>query len=364
MSAETFAAAFADICVPGAEPPLVAPESPQQAADCLLMASQLGLPVRLRGAGLHQGIGHPVAARVGVTTAALKRIIEVVPADLVAVVEAGVTVGRLETELQEVGLTAALTTEEPEATVGGVVAAGLSGWTRLRYGPTRDRLLEVTVATGDGRVVRGGGRVVKNVSGYDLPRLLTGSLGALGLITEVALKLWPRVAAAAQVATGDPGSALAATHRPLAVLEVPAAGMVYLGGTPAAVAAEAARVGGESAPLEWPGVPAGRMRLRLRVPPHETAAAVDRIRDGWEFVAAHGVGEIRLGADSMTVPDAESLRAWAVARGGSLIVERAGVLEGLDPWGPAPTSLELQRRVKAAFDPAGVVNPGILPGRI
>ncbi|NIR39303.1 MAG: FAD-binding protein, partial [Gemmatimonadetes bacterium] len=93
------------------------------------------------------------------------RVVDWQPDDLTVVVEAGVTVGTLESMLAERGQTALLPEWGPEATVGGVVAAGISGYRRARLGPTRDRVLEVTIVTGDGRVVRGGGRVVKNVSG-------------------------------------------------------------------------------------------------------------------------------------------------------------------------------------------------------
>ena len=103
------------------------------------------------------------------------------------------------------------------ATVGGVLAAAISGYRRARYGPTRDRILEVTVVTGDGRIVKAGGRVVKNVTGYDLPRLVVGSLGSLGVIVSACLKLWPLPAASATITLDDPVLA-GSVYRPLAVL--------------------------------------------------------------------------------------------------------------------------------------------------
>ena len=129
-------------------------------------------------------------------------------------------------QLEQRGQTAVLPEDVPGATVGGVVACGLSGWRRLRYGPTRDRVLETVSVTGDGRVIRGGARLVKNSTGYDLPRLLTGSFGSLGLIVQVCLKLWPEPEEHVTVTIDDPERA-AAAYRPLAVIEDRAAAIAW-----------------------------------------------------------------------------------------------------------------------------------------
>ena len=103
------------------------------------------------------------------------------PAELTVTVGAGTTVADLAGVLAAAGQECVLDPRDPtRATVGGTLAAGLSGHRRLRYGPLRDRLLEVRFVTGDGRVVKGGGPTVKNVTGYDVPRLLVGSLGTIG----------------------------------------------------------------------------------------------------------------------------------------------------------------------------------------
>ncbi len=254
-----------------------------------------------------------------------------------------------------------------ESTIGGVVAAGLSGWRRLRYGPTRDRVLEVVLATGDGRVVRAGGRVVKNVTGYDIPRLVCGSLGALGVIGQVALKLWPQAGAAATVEVDDAARALATAVRPLAVLDVDGAAAVYLSGTPAEVEAQAAALGGEVRDgLHWPAPLAGEHLLVARVPARLTPAAVGRVPAGWSYQAAHGVGEVRMGGAAAEVAELHDLRGWAEAAGGALVVAEAPAAfrEVFDPWGAPQPSAGLQRRVKQAFDPVGVCNPGRLPGGI
>ncbi len=104
----------------------------------------------------------------------------------------GTPVATLEAALAEHGQECPLDPRSTDATVGGVLACGLSGPRRLRYGPLRDRILEVRFLTGDGRIVKGGGPTVKNVTGYDLPRLFVGSLGTLGVITQVTLRTQPR----------------------------------------------------------------------------------------------------------------------------------------------------------------------------
>ena len=155
----------------------LAPEEPGQVAAVLQAASQRELSVVPWGGGTHQGYGGRVAPAFLLSTSRMDRIVDWQPEDLTVVVEAGVRVGDLERRLAEAGQTALLPEAPGEATVGGCVAAGVSGWRRLRYGPIRNRVLEVVLATGEGRIVRGGARVVKNVAGYGLPRLAVGSLG-------------------------------------------------------------------------------------------------------------------------------------------------------------------------------------------
>ncbi len=93
----------------------------------------------------------------------------------------------------------ALDPRDPAATIGGILACGLSGWRRLRHGPLRDHVLEVRFVTAQGRLVKAGGPTVKNVTGYDLPRLLVGSFGTLGVLAQVTLRCRPRPAAASVV---------------------------------------------------------------------------------------------------------------------------------------------------------------------
>lgn len=344
----------------------ILPERIDEAVAVLGFAAANDLKVLFWGGGTHQSVGYPVAADVVLGTSRLDQVVDWQVEDLTIVVEAGVQVADLEAQLQQRGQTAVLPEIAPGATVGGVVAAGLSGWRRLRYGPTRDRVLEVVLATGDGRRVRGGGRLVKNVTGYDLPRLVVGSYGALGLIAQVCLKLWPLATAQGMVEVDDPEVALRTAYRPLAVIETESKSVAYLAGTSAEIEAQAERLGGRLvAGHRWPEPLAGRWELSLLVPAGETARFLRKLRKlDWPFQAAHGVGEIRLTVEEEDPGGLAAIRGEAEAAGGALIVTRAPVDSTLDPWGTPAQSADLQRRVKAAFDPIGIANPGILPGGI
>jgi len=343
---------------------VLAPQTIEEAAAVFRFAAANGIAVRIWGGGTHSRIGNPVEADVVLWTGCMRQVVDWQAEDLTIVVAAGMPVEDLETMLADRGQTAVLPENAFGATVGGVIAAGLSGWRRLRYGPTRDRMLEVTLATGDGRVVRAGGRVVKNVTGYDIPRLATGSLGSLGMIGSVCLKLWPGSPEAATLRVPSAAKALRAAYRPLAVIETATGSAVYLAGTTAEIEAQAAALGGEViAGHAWPDPLQGEYELAVRVPPSEIAAAVDRVgRAGWDYQAAHGVGEVLAAAASIEPGQLAVLRIWAEGLGGSVVVIRAPAAGELEPWGAPPGSLELQRRVKEAFDPRRVSNPGILPG--
>jgi glycolate oxidase FAD binding subunit len=340
-----------------------APGAPGEVAAVLDAASERRAPVLVWGGGTHQGIGHRVSPEVVLSTARLDRVIAWEPDDLTIVVEAGATVGAIEARLAERGQTALLPETEPSATIGGVISAGVSGYRRARFGPTRDRVLQVTVATGDGRIVTGGGRVVKNVSGYDLPRIVTGSFGSLGVVVSVCLKLWPLPAVSATVPVADPAVAWRTAYRPAAVLQTEAGGFAYLQGTEAEVASQALALGGSpEMGFAWPAPPPGDVVASVRVRPSRVVATIGRLGDA-PFVAQHGVGEVVAGlpADEGTV---NRLRLWAEGEGGALVLLSAPEGFAVDPWGSDPPGLEIQRRLIAGFDPVRVINPGRLPGGV
>ena len=336
----------------------VAPTSAEELADVLAHASEAGKAVSVWGGGTHRAIGHATEPDLVVSTAALGGIEEWEPDDLTVVVGAGTPVADLEERLADGGQTAVLVETPGSATVGGVVATATSGFRRLRYGPIRDRVLEVRVVTGDGRIVKGGGRVVKNVTGYDLPRLYTGSLGSLGVITSICFKLWPLTQATATVEVDDPTRA-GSIHRPLAVIATSQSTTVLLAGTAAEVESQVERLGGDAAPgLRYPPPPTGEVVWSLRIRPRLLGDLLGAVPG--DYVAQPGVGEASFGADAAW--DVAPLRTRVEAAGGA-VVRVAGVSDA-DPWGAPPKGLDLQRRVVAAFDPAGILEPGRLPGGI
>jgi glycolate oxidase FAD binding subunit len=348
---------------------VVAPTSVEEAAEILAAAAEATIPVSFYGGGTHRQLGNPVDADLVITTTALNRVLDYQPDDLTIRVDAGVTLARLDELLAERNLTAVFPETEPEATVGGVIATGRSGYRRLRYGPTRDRVLQVTAATGYGKVVTGGSPVVKASTGYGMPRLFTGSFGSLGLIGSVLLKLWSQPPATATIAVEEPEEARQSVYRPLAVLGTGGIGLVYLGGSPEEVDAQADMLDGHRTEgLEWPGAYDEALRLSLRVPARFVDDAVFHARnlDASSWIGQHGVGLVVAGYQRIPSDGFFAARDWAESIGGSLIIEAASddLRTELGAWGSPPQAVELQREVKDRFDPAGICNPGILPGGV
>jgi glycolate oxidase FAD binding subunit len=341
----------------------LAPDTPEEMAEVMAAASDAAAVVVPWGGGVHQGLGYRVYPDVIVSTRRLDRILAWEPEDLTVVVEAGVFVDDLEAELATRTQTAAFPESAPGATVGGVISAGVSGYRRPRFGPSRDRILQATVATGDGRLVTAGGRVVKNVSGFDIQRTVFGAHGTLGVITSVCLKLWPRAAASATLTIDDPAAAWAALYRPLAVLQTDAGSMAYVEGPAAQVDQDAARVGADRQDgLHWPDLPHGEVTAAVTVPPATTAQAADRVAEIGPFVAQHGVGRVDVAGDRAS--GWADLRGWAESVGGRLTVTSApeNFYDAFDPWGAEPPAVAVQRRLVSAFDPLRTINRGRLPG--
>lgn len=355
---------------PAALPPAefaLAPTSIEEAAQALRAATDHRLKVLIWGGGNHQGYGHRIYPDVVLVTTSLNRVEVWEPEDLTLVVDAGRPIAQVEEMLAERRQTTLLPHQDRTATIGGALSVGLSGYQRFRYGPTRDRLLETRVVTGDGRVVRAGGRVVKNVTGYDIPRLMVGSLGRMGLIGSVCLKLVPTPEAAITVTVEDPAQALADLYRPLAILSTRAGHQAYLWGTAAEVESQAASAGTEiQTGLVWPKPISGAMIWSLRVPPSRLSDATRRIPDSWDYVIQQGVGVAECASADIDAASAADLRGWAESVGGALVlVEGPDTLyERMDPWGAPPAGLDYQRRLTAEFDPYGILNPGRLAGGI
>jgi glycolate oxidase FAD binding subunit len=281
------------------------------------------------------------------------------PADLTVTVGAGLSVRELGEVLGEAGQECPLDPREPEATVGGVLAVGLSGPRRLAYGPLRNRVLEVRFVTADGRVVRGGGPTVKNVSGYDLPRLLVGSFGTVGLLAQVILRCQPRPAVSMwSVTDRDPDAVRRDCFGPACVLWDGNVTHVLLEGHGADVDAQEGAAGLRPV-AEPPPWPAGQHRGRISVVPARLGALrllLDAIA-GLTWLAEVGVGTVHVAADDEAALAAA--RNAAAGADGWLLREAGGA--GLDGFGIEMPNRTLMLRVRRAFDPTGKMNPGRLP---
>jgi FAD/FMN-containing dehydrogenase len=317
------------------------------------------------GARTHWEVGDPTTG--GIEVQAPGGIVTYDPAELTVTVGAGITVGELTAVLGEAGQECPFDARAPEATVGGVLATGLSGPRRLRYGPLRDRLLEVRFVIADGRLVKGGGPTVKNVTGYDVPRLLVGSMGTIGVLVQVTLRCQPRPHVARWITTrGDPFEARRRMFRPSCIAWDGVTTRVLLEGHPDDVAAEANAAGldagtdADPAVDAGPGWPDGPHRGRISVRPsrvRELASALGEI-DGVRWLAEVGVGSVHVAA-----AEPEGLvaaRAVATAYEGWLLRE-AGA-PGVTGYGRELPNFAILQRIRAAFDPAGKLSPGRLPG--
>ncbi|HKQ65405.1 MAG TPA: FAD-binding oxidoreductase, partial [Methylomirabilota bacterium] len=171
----------------------VFPGTIEEVAAVMAMASEVGRAVTVWGGGTATSVGMPpTGAGLVMGLRRMSRLLEHEPGDLTATVEAGITVDAFQSALRTRGQWLSLDPPDAgRATVGGVIATNACGPRRHLYGTARDLLIGVTVVTADGSVVKGGGKVVKNVAGYDLPKLFIGSYGTLGVIVEATVKLRP-----------------------------------------------------------------------------------------------------------------------------------------------------------------------------
>lgn len=288
----------------------------------------------------------PAAAR---EVCAPAGIVAYEPADMTVTVGAGTTFADLDAALEPHGQEVPLDPRSPDATVGGILACGLSGVRRLRQGPVRDHVLEVRVLLADGRRIKGGGPTVKNVTGYDLPRLFVGSFGTLGLIEQVTLRCRPRPA----MSQWFRAASTSHCFRPAARLWSGADEYVLLEG--AEVDVNAQRAGMEPAPM--PPWPEGPHRGRISVAPSEVRKVGTVLNGSVAWCAELGVGTMHVAAEDEA--GFTHARAIAHAHNGWMLRETGAPND--DGYGQALPNLDVMRRIKTAFDPDNRMNPGRLP---
>jgi glycolate oxidase FAD binding subunit len=341
---------------------LIEPDSKDGIREALREASRRGTRVSIVGARTHGDKGNPCEVAIELATSRLDRVVAYDPAEMLAVVEGGMRIGDLRRVLVERGQEWPADVPD-EATVGGTIATAPSSPRRLRMGPLRDTVVEMELVTGDGRLVRSGARTVKSVAGYDVHRLATGSLGTVGAIVQVAVKVRPLPKARRLVIASEGGLAagralLDAVPLPSSVVATPDRVEIALEGWPDEIeeqTAAARRATGEVDVLEDEGVlgpeaTAAPTVVEVAVPPSKLEAVLDGGSD-WRALTGVGIGWVGLADDGERLRE---LRGRVGEAGGI-----APVIRGPGGLGDAPVpALEVHRRLKAAFDPAGILAPG------
>jgi glycolate oxidase FAD binding subunit len=386
----------------------------EEVSRVLALATAERLAVATRGSGSNLGLGSPPRRLdLMLDLSRLDAVTEYVPDDMVASVEAGMTLGALGARLLSQRQRLALDPPGGETrTIGGVLATDASGPLRFRYGTGRDLLLGVRFVQADGTITWGGAKVVKSVTGYDVPKLIVGSLGTLGVVVGATLRLHPlppstgswicsfsTSAAAESFLSGvlassiEPERLTLVNARARLVCGVGGEGLAILVSIAsdeeavmaqrAALAEETRRAGGDVEALParaWRALEAaldGMVLLKLGAELGHIVTWLDRAEalavgagidvtavgqagNGVLHLALHGAGSV-----SQLAAILDPLREEIAGEGGSVVVERApaSMKAQLDVWGPIPAaSLAIMERLKREFDPDGLLNPGRFVG--
>jgi glycolate oxidase FAD binding subunit len=381
---------------------VVEPGSVKEISDVMKLAASEGLAVAPRGGGTKMHIGDPPRRLdLIVSTARMNGVLEHTPGDQIVRLQAGVKLEDLQEHISDSDQMLAIDPPEGGATIGGIVAANSSGPRRYRYGTIRDLIIGITVVLYDGTEAKAGGKVVKNVAGYDLSKLFTGSLGTLGVIATANFRLHPRPNAARTVAVEvkDPQQTQAAAQaivhsqveatavelhygeneRLLAVLLESIAGGIdakaetasfllkQFGEVRTLSDEEAVRLGPKTSPEV-----ADEIVLKVGAPPVELDAVLESVLGAAERkglahprITGHaGTGVTLIGFSGENEDGAagfvEEMREIWVRRGGNVTLQRGPLTlkQRVSTWDNGGDYLGLVRRVKEKFDPRGGMNPG------
>ena len=401
---EYLRAATATEAIDGVQPQMIAePGTAEDLARALRWAHVAGVKVAPRGGGTKLGWGNPPAAcDLVLSTARLNRVLEHAWADMTVIVEAGCLVADLQKTLAQHRQRLALDPLWPEhATIGGILSTNDSGSLRARYGSLRDLIIGITVALPDGTLAKSGGKVVKNVAGYDLAKLFTGALGTLGVIVQAIFRLHPLPRETRSLSfTGTPeslnqlllaiqSSKLTFTGLQLRAEKGSAQLDIRFDGTAPGIEAQvkqlsqiAGSVAAADAPAGawtsyqaiWDGA-APALVAKFSLLPAQFAAvcalaerAAKAQSLAWKLVVQSvGTGYLRLeGAEPGLRTALLTMRDEVAEMGGTLAALGCpvAVKRGLDVWGTPSDAQTLMVRIKQRFDPDGTLNPGRFIGGI
>lgn len=399
-----------EFSIDGLEPErIVAPATAQAMADTLAEAAASGLGVAPVGGGTTLNLGNPIERYdLAASTTQLHQILDYEPMDLVLSAQAGARFADVQAALAQHGQHLPVETPFPDrATIGGMIATARSGPRRLSSGTLRDLLIGMSLAHASGTVTKCGGMVVKNVSGYDMPRVYHGSLGTLGVITSANFKVVPLPRAERTLFTtartfddvATTVSSLQASGLPFVALELftDAGGWrvaVRCEGRERSVHAIAASTrdafGSDVEELEdgasrqwWQDYiddqSSGEAGITVRssVRPRQSldlVRAITRCLDdhqiaGYRLWSSPGLGVVQtrwnVADDGSAVPMRSLIASLAALSDHSVVLSApTAVKRGIDVWGAAPETLDLMRQLKHEFDPARVLNPGRFVGHV
>lgn len=395
---------------------IVSPNTTQELAQVMTQAHRKGWQVLPCGSGSKLswgGIGK--AVDLVVSTERLNRVIEHAVGDLTVTVETGVKFAQLQEILLKTGQFLPLEPTYPQnATIGGIIATADSGSLRQRYGGIRDMLLGISLVRSDGQIAKAGGRVVKNVAGYDLMKLFTGSYGTLGILTEVTLRVYPVTEASGSVVlTGDVEAIASVTKTLLASSLTPTAidllsnqlvtqmnlgkGMgliVRFQSITEAVTEQCARLlevgqklglqgnlyGDSDESTLWQLLPEQIWKAsqkpgivcKIGVLPNAAATTLTHLETltsstGLGLIhAGSGLGLLRFDSETVTAEIIGEMRNYCHSQKGFLTVLEAPITlkQKLDIWGYNGNALNIMRQIKQQFDPTNILSPNRFVGGI
>ena len=380
-------------------PPIIRPDDLEQLRAQIAQAAERGTRIELRAGGSLSEVGAPDRQRTLLDLSRLRGIVDYVPGELVVSVRPATPLTELEARLSEQDQMLAFEPWDPgpvfghpcgAATIGGIVAAGIAGSRRVSAGAIRDHLLGFSAVSGHGETFKAGGKVVKNVTGFDVPKLMAGSWGQLAVLTELTLKVVPRPAALATLALhglqpaaaieamaramGSPCAVAAAAHVPASdgKAALTALRLEGIGESVDARAqhlrtllgefAEASRLSEDAAQTFWLAVREARplrgaeTLWRVHIAPSRAAELADTLqRSGVSWLLDWAGALLWAGA-----PGTVDVRSAVLTCGGHAMLLRAPPeLRRTTPIRhPQPQGIAaLSARLKRAFDPAGVLDP-------
>lgn len=384
------------------------PEDPEDTARGLRLCAEAGAAVVVHGGGTQMELGQPPRRYdVALSTLGLNRLLEHEPADLTCGIEAGVRLAELQEILRKQGQRLPFDPPHPErATLGGIVAANTNGLSRARYGTVRDWVVGIAVAYPSGKVARAGGKVVKNVAGYDLMKLHIGALGTLGVVVALNFKVQtlPEAEGSVLAHFKQSADAMAAGHTLARRYLLPAALVIFnregvrqaglsvdwpwtlaarvegyrleIDAAKAEVSTVVREHGGEvevqeapagfwDAVRDWPAPGDGSVVLRGMTTLVGFKQMVEAVGNDGSLAAQPAAGILHVRTRENAAALLERLRR-SILDGGQVIVEHApaALKADLDVWGSPPGGFTLMKGLKQALDPTSTLSPGRFVGGI